>query len=441
MTAVQPDVIDVEAQEGADQEDHETHVTGEIVQHEPSANLPAMTGRESGMIAGTDLSVIPKVNELDVLAQMAVTIAGAMTAPKALQGKPNDVFMVLLTARDLGVGLTTAIREFHVIDGKVTLSPKVRLAMVRSQKLGKVWADPGNNDQEATWYAERFDLPGVVSSSTYSLTMAGRVKAKEGGQTITLAEKSTWKQYPERMLSWRALGYLLDDVFGEVGTGLYSPDELGAVTDEDGEPVIDVVAHAEPVRGTRAPAGHNQAPPPLLSDEQRAGLQARIDAIEQHSKMARDVLLTLWTARDDGGSPKLGPLNRVWASEFKIADAIVASIEARIKKGEWAPVTPDDDTAGTDTPEDAPAAPQGDSGPVAPDPDGPTVEEMATETVEALSDEMVVSMLAEGGQPVGGTKVQRRARLVRMIVAEENDIHPPAGAPEPGTMLPMPARR
>lgn len=42
------------------------------------------------------------------------------------------------------------------------------------------------------------------------------------------------------MLSWRALGYLLDEAVPEVGTGLYSPDELGAVTDEEGSPVIDV---------------------------------------------------------------------------------------------------------------------------------------------------------------------------------------------------------
>lgn len=437
MTAVEPD-FDAEALEGTDTEHHTTEaIAFEDATHQgvivPPDNLPAIPVPESGMLAGNELTIVPLEHELDRLAQLAVTIAGAATAPKALQGKPNDVFMVLLTARDLGVALTTAIREFHVIDGKVTLSPKVRKAMVNQKGIGRVWKDEGNNAETATWYAIRNDLPGVVQASTYTMEMARRVPK--------LLDKQNWTSYPERMLSWRALGYLLDDVFSEVGTGLYSPDELGAVTDEEGEPVIDVVAHAEPVRGTRAPAGHNQAPPPLLSDEQRAGLQTRIDAIEQHSKMARDVLLTLWTARDDGGSPKLGPLNRVWASEFKIADAIVASIEARIKKGEWAPVTPDDDTAGTDTPEDAPAAPQDDSGPVTPDPDGPTVEEMATETVEALSDEMVVSMLAEGGQPVGGTKVQRRVRLVQMIVAEENTVHPPADDPAPGTMLPMPARR
>lgn len=429
---VEPATLDAEASEGADAEDHETIAMpadeaahrGVIV---PPSNLPAVPEQPRGMIVGSELTIVPLEHELDRMAQLAVTISASDTAPKALQNKPNDVFMVLLTARDLGVGLTTAIREFHVIDGKVTLSPKVRLAMVRSKGLGKVWADPGNNDTTATWYAIRNDLPDVVSSSTYTIEMAGRVKAREGGAQITLAEKSTWKQYPERMLSWRALGYLLDDVFGEVGTGLYSPDELGAVTDEDGVPIIDVVGHADPVRGTRAPRGHNEAPPPLLSDEQRAELQGRIDAISAHHPDARSVLLTLWTARDEKGVPKLGPLERVWASEYKIAEAVVASIEARIKKGEWGAVASASDTEGTGTPDTPPATPDGDSAPVSGD-DGPSVEEMATEVVGGMSDEAVVAMLADYKAAVGGSKAQRRARLVGLIVAEETALPESDGA-------------
>jgi len=83
--------------------------------------------------------LFPERLEMNDLASMAVTLAFADLVPKPLRGKPNDVFMVLLTARDLGVRVTTALREFHVIDGKLTLSPKVRLAMVNEQGAGKGW--------------------------------------------------------------------------------------------------------------------------------------------------------------------------------------------------------------------------------------------------------------------------------------------------------------
>mgnify|MGYP000001591370 CR=1 FL=1 len=105
--------------------------------------------------------------------------------------------------------LTTAMRECHVIEGKVTISPKAKLAMVRQQGLGRIWPDPGNDGESATWYAERDDLPGVRHSYTFTKAMATAAKLLPG------KDKSAWSTYPERMLSWRACGYLLDDVFSE----------------------------------------------------------------------------------------------------------------------------------------------------------------------------------------------------------------------------------
>lgn len=325
----------------------------------PPDHLPVTRPQHHGLrsIAGTELSVVPADHELAQLAQMAVTIAGATTAPKALQNKPNDVFMVMLTARDVGVGLTTAIREFHVIDGKVTLSPKVKLAMVRQQGVGRVYphqaprkvlvdgeyveqlcpcgeTGPANGPEGATWHAERADEPGILNTSTFTMEMARRVHAKENSKTITLADKSTWKQYPQRMVSWRALGYLLDDVFPEVGTGLYSPDEMGAVTDEDGVPVIDVVGSSGPVPGTKAPRGHNQPPPPPASDDVRAELQARIEVIKQTPEAAA-VLRELWTAPREDGTPALPALPHLLASQVIKATSMISSVEQRIDKGEW----------------------------------------------------------------------------------------------------------
>jgi hypothetical protein len=211
----------------------------------PLANhLPVRTGAVGSVLG--DLPVIPSTNETTAIAQLANTLAYANACPSALRGKPNDVFLVLLTARDLGVSLTTAMREFHVIEGKVTLSPKVKLAMVRQAGLGKIWPDPANDHNAATWHGERADMPGVVVSSTFTLA-----DAKRAG----MDGKQNWRNYPARMMSWRAVGYLLDDLFAEVGTGLYQPDELGAVTDGDGEPIdVQAVESLPGLRGGRAPA-------------------------------------------------------------------------------------------------------------------------------------------------------------------------------------------
>lgn len=410
----------------------------ELVPHVPEQAIAANGAK---IIPGTDLTVVPQMNELDVLAQMAVTIAAATTAPRALQGKPNDVFMVLLTARDLGVSLTTSIREFHVIDGKVTLSPKVRKAMVNQRGIGRIWADPDNDATHATWYGIRNDLPGVTSASTYTIEMAGRVKAKEGGQSITLAEKSTWQQYPERMLSWRALGYLLDDVFSEVGTGLYSPDELGAVTDEEGVPIIDVVGSSAPVRGTQAPRGHNAPPPPppaMAAEKDLLDLRTRITRIRDHSPEARDAMMAMWTEDDGNGKPRLPPTKDLLAKQVTVARAVVTSVEARCKKGEWgewnpadAPPAPGaDDPAPTPTADAtrAPAAPQGAEKPGRREFTPGEIEEF----VKAMKPADLDLELTAAALATTGNVTARRQRLVAHLIAQETEnIGSDTSGPDP----------
>lgn len=400
-------------------------------------NLPAVAASIAPQAIGTDdLPVVPGDHEVATLAQMAVTIAAAKTAPKALQGCPNDVFMVLLTARDLGVGLTTAIREFHVIDGKVTLSPKVKLAMVKQHGHGRVYAHqpprqitdevtgetrtrlcpcgesgPANGPESATWHAERHDEPGILHSSTFTMDMARQVPAKENGTKITLADKSTWKAYPARMLSWRAVGYLLDDVFPEVGTGLYSPDELGAVTDENGDPIIDVIGSADPIQGTKAPAGHKQPPPPPATPEVIGELRDRIAALAVLPD-ARAALLSLWTAPREDGSPSLPPLDRLLASQVGRATAMVASIEGRARKGEWGEWNPPAPDAPQDHPEEPSEAPEAADAPE-PAPEAVDGDPEAPESVrlaEMRRPELIVELEA-AGLPTSGTVAELRARL------------------------------
>lgn len=383
----EPDATQVEPDmEGADDEASPVEQRPIDVEHEEvpppetalvtlaQAPMPTREPHER-LVPGLNLQIVPPENELAALGQLAVTLSAAKALPEALQDKPNDVLLILLTARDLGVSLTTAIREFHIINGKVTTSPKVRLAMVRQQGHGLVWphgpqvkdgelkacvcGEDGKNDGVvATWHAMRHDMPGVLHSSTYTQDMASRVAAKEHGRNIKLNEKSTWKSYPERMLSWRALGYLLDDVFPEVGTGLYSPDEMGAVTDEEGNPVIDVTG-GEPLAGHRAPRGRQSQQAreaaaeqnALLSDSEREALRARIYALPD---AARAELLRLWTEVPEGSEhPRLRALDHMLARELKVADALIKSIEARAAKGEWgewSPPEPDGDDGGAESP-------------------------------------------------------------------------------------------
>ncbi len=267
----------------------------------------------------------PGYQEMQGMAAMAVTLSAAAAVPGAMRGKPNDVFLVLLTGRELGIPPTTAIRECHVIDGKVTISPKVKLAMVRQSGLGRVWPDASNDAEKATWHAERCDQPGTTFSSTFTM---------DDAKSASLTGKDNWKHYPQRMLSWRALGYLLDDVFSEVGTGLYSPDELGAMTDEDGR-VIDV-GQVDPLPGTAAPRSHTAAPPdPPASPEDLGEIAKRVQAIAAVPG-ARAALLEIWAKPKENGTPTLPAPDDLLARHVRVARAMLEAVEKRMAKGEWA---------------------------------------------------------------------------------------------------------
>lgn len=327
----------------------------EDLRHEPGVvstelTVPVPRTKPTTTTAGAPL--VPVADEIAMLGQMSVTLCAADSVPKALKGKPNDVFLILLTARDLGVDLTTAIREFHVVEGKVTLSPKVKLAMVRRQGLGRVWPDPHNSDEEATWYAVRYDYgEDQVFAFTFTMADAKRAKLTDKG------EKSAWSTYPQRMLSWRALGYLLDDVFSEVGAGLYSPDEMGAVVDDDGRAVLDVT-EVDPIRGTEGPrnrprnrAADRQRDPELISDADRERLGGLIDHVRELPE-AKDALVAAWSGADDDvreACPRckpdrgcdehraLWPLKQLPAGDEDVAEARIRSVVLRLAAGEFLP--------------------------------------------------------------------------------------------------------
>ncbi len=364
---------------------------------EEPAPLPVVANLTPGL--APDVPVIPPSSEMEAIAQMAVTLAAADAVPAALRRKPNDVFLVLCTARDLGVALTTAMREFHVIEGKVTLSPKVKLAMVRSSGLGRIWADPGNDAETATWYGERRDMPGVVQASTFTMAEAMNVPARERGANIKLGEKSNWKAYPKRMLSWRALGYLLDDVFPEVGTGLYSPDELGALTNEDGEPIeVSAVESLHGMAGGRAAAAPEPEKP---SEEDAAELARRLAAIRTNED-AKAELMAWWQERD------LPVARNLSARQVPTVLARVNAIETKygITAEEPADEPPSDGAPAAETPGDETVEPGEVEATFSDETTAPTAEQIAE-----------IAELADSGDVVGWliarAKIMNRPSIAR----------------------------
>lgn len=182
--------------------------------------------------------------------------------------------------------------------------------------------------------------------------------------------------YPKRMMWWRAAGFCADDWFPTASMGLYSPEALGAVVDEEGRPIDPSTV--------RLPDGYEPEPPPppapaeMVTVAERDDLRRRLRSLPE---AAQPVAATAWKigldgSFDDPNSAYLQPLGKE-GEDPKLpkrtlakARALVAHFEERAKGGEWGDWTPppappadpkpagDDSSSGAAADKDpAPAAP------------------------------------------------------------------------------------
>jgi hypothetical protein len=102
-------------------------------------------------------------------------------------------------------------------------------ALVFQKIQGAVLNCIESTDKKATYEAKR---PGG-KLTTMSFTWEDAVKAGVTG-------KDNWKNYAPAMLRARSCSAICRVVFPDAIMGVYTPDELGAIVNEEGDPIIDV---------------------------------------------------------------------------------------------------------------------------------------------------------------------------------------------------------
>ena len=187
------------------------------------------------------LSVIPPVSPESWA--MIQSIAPVAQASRMFSVTQEQAAIVMLKGHELGIGIAAAFEFIHVIDGKPSISPKGALALIHnSGKLAALRITDGEGFCEV--YMKRTN----GFEYTCRFTMADAEKAG------LIKDKGNWDKYPANMLRWRAIGYCADVVFPDVLGGMIRPEELGAVVNAEGAPVVvEVLPVAPPVPPAPAP--------------------------------------------------------------------------------------------------------------------------------------------------------------------------------------------
>jgi hypothetical protein len=174
----------------------------------------------------------------------------------------------VMAGAEIGLPPFASMSGIHIVQGKPVLGSNMIATLVKNDPRYDYRVKLADNSQcVLTWY----EGGKVVGESSFTMDEAN---------AAGLTNKPTWKAYASDMLFARALTRgarrFAPGIFG--GAPIYTPDEMGVETDEEGQivqgEIIDVTPAENPARPAPAngnatqPAAPKVEQPPLPDDEQ-----------------------------------------------------------------------------------------------------------------------------------------------------------------------------
>lgn len=230
----------------------------------------------------------------DFTGQMAYAefVSTSDLVPKALQGKPANVFLIMQKAIALSLPWDVAMSGIHVIDAKVTCGAKLLRMLVR--KAGHDLDPHTITDKEAKATLTLSHRPNKPIEITYTIAEA---------QTAGLTNKQVWKNYVKSMLVAAVTRRAVDWHCPEVAMGLDLSDETLAATFGDTSAPIRATAE---IVGDSAPAGAIPAPRQPTDDTPAGITPEAAPEIDPLLTKALEVLEKAGEATDVGTLTRIG---------------------------------------------------------------------------------------------------------------------------------------
>jgi hypothetical protein len=200
--------------------------------------------------------------EYSTLKDQARMVVRSGLAPKAVN-TPEKVLVIAMKGRELGVPIMQALSHIHIVDGKPTISSELMAALV--QRAGHRLRVLETDSEHCVVQGVRSDDPEYPQKLAWSMDDAHKAG---------VANKNTWKNYPAAMLRARAISALCRFAFADVLMGAsYTPEELGAEVDEEGQ----VVEGGGSVQEAEVTISEADPEPDLATEEQVAALHVLAD--------------------------------------------------------------------------------------------------------------------------------------------------------------------
>lgn len=158
--------------------------------------------------------------------RFANAICASGFAPKGME-KPEAVLVAIQLGAEIGLTPMAALQNTAVINGRPAIYGDAALALVRSSGLLESYKEEeiGEAGSDAHGYRVTAVRKGN-QAAVETFTVADAKRAKLYGKA------GPWSDYPKRMLRFRARGYVLRDLFGDILKGLRTVEEARDIPSE-----------------------------------------------------------------------------------------------------------------------------------------------------------------------------------------------------------------
>lgn len=188
-------------------------------------NVPAMTQHFKYGMVTADLQPV------DLTA--AYQIAAWLIKGGLYQQYENEaqVFTIMVRAKEMGIGIATALAGHHIIDGKPVASADLIRALAERDPTFEYLYPKKMSATECTWVGKRKGYPEPVEF-TYTIADA---KAADLVKLTRWGKPSGWMLRPQDFLNKTAGSKLARLLWPGATLGLYCPEEMGVTLEEQRE--------------------------------------------------------------------------------------------------------------------------------------------------------------------------------------------------------------
>jgi hypothetical protein len=189
-------------------------------QPQPQALVPLETTQQAQ-------ALVPA--SLEAAMQFSQWLAQSSLLPKSVN-KEHDIFFIVCAGMELGFAPMAALRSLYVVNGRTALEAKAKAALCRQRGAALYFKKVEDTDKAVAWETHR---KGDPSPSVQRFTIDD---AKQAG---LLGKGGPWTNYPRRMMSWKALGFLCDDTYPDIMLGVatkedFDEEQIDVPPDRDG---------------------------------------------------------------------------------------------------------------------------------------------------------------------------------------------------------------